>query len=149
MPEKSSFFPDCFHRVTIKGLCVRDGKVLLIQESNKKWEMPGGGLDFGEDIKTALRREVEEEMKLKIVKISDKPVYVWTHRYPPNSRNIGWYYSLVLAYQIEFENLDFTSCDECEALEFFTKDQLRDLKYAGQTAELINIFNPKDFEGEF
>lgn len=97
----STFFPDCFHRVTIKGLCVRDGKILLMREAKSmsgKWELPGGGLDFGEDIKSALQREVKEEMGLKITKISDKPVYIWTHRYESNARNIGWYYSLVLAF---------------------------------------------------
>ena len=50
---QSKDFPACFHRVTIKGLVVKDEKILLLKESPKlseKWELPGGGLDFGEDI---------------------------------------------------------------------------------------------------
>lgn len=84
MNQISSDFPDCFYRVTIKGICVRDGKLLLVRESEshsgQKWEVPGGGLDFGEDIPTALRREIKEEMGLEVTKISEAPVYVWTHR---------------------------------------------------------------------
>lgn len=149
----SNHFPDCFYRVSVKGLCVRDGKVLLVKEPSAmsgKWELPGGGLDFGEDIKEGLKREIQEEMGLKIIKISEKPMYVWTHRYKNNSRNIGWYYSLVLAYRIEFENLDITPTEECEAVEFFSKEQIKDVTcLAGQTKELIDLFNPDDFEQSF
>ena len=148
--EHSKDFPDSFYRVVAKALCVRDGKILLIHEPperSDKWEMPGGGLDFGEDIKTGLKRELEEEMGLKITKISEHPVYVWTHKYT-KLRNLDWYYSLVLAYRVEFENLDFNITKECDALEFFTKEQLQTLELSGQANELVNIFNPNDFEGE-
>jgi 8-oxo-dGTP diphosphatase len=125
----------------------------LVKESEKisgKWELPGGGLDFGEDIKEGLKREIQEEMGLKVTKVSEKPIYIWTHRYESNSREIGWYYSLVLAYRIEFENLDIIPTEECEAAEFFSKEQIKDVTYlAGQTKELIDLFNPKDFEQGF
>jgi hypothetical protein len=32
--QNSKYFPNCFYRVSAKGLCVRDGKVLLIQDSS-------------------------------------------------------------------------------------------------------------------
>ena len=153
MPH-SSFFPDSFYRVTVKGLCVKDGKVLLVRESAKtlsgKWEMPGGGLDFGEDINEGFKREVFEEMGSRVSKMSEKPVYIWTHKYESNHREIGWYYALVLAYQVEFENLDFVPTEECEAIEFFSKEQLLDLHknnmLQGQTKELADIFNLEDFK---
>ena len=121
--EHSTEFPDCFHRVTIKGLCVREGKVLLAREAESlsgKWELPGGGLDFGENIREAFTREVQEEMGLKVTKMSERPVYVWTHRYE-KKRNLQWYYSCVLAYQVDFEDLNITQSRECERIEFFSK----------------------------
>jgi 8-oxo-dGTP diphosphatase len=148
----STFFPDCFYRVSIKGLCVRDGKILLIREAKKmsgKWELPGGGLDFGEDMRAALKREIQEEMGVEVIKISEKPVYIWTHRYENNSRNVGWYYSLVITFRIEFKELNFTPSEECEALGFFDKEEIRTLKYGGQTQELIDLFNPDDFKDTF
>ncbi|MES2006805.1 MAG: NUDIX hydrolase [Patescibacteria group bacterium] len=147
--EHSEYFPDSFFRISVKGLFVKDGKVLLVREHTELWEMPGGGLDFGEDIKEGLRREVKEEMGLTVTKISEKPLYVWTHKYSNNNRNIGWYYSLVLAYRVEFENLDFTATDECEAIEFFSKEDLYKTQLSGQTKEFADIFNPEDFKGEF
>jgi 8-oxo-dGTP diphosphatase len=150
--QHSTFFPDCFHRVTIKGLCVKDGKVLLVRESKElsgKWEMPGGGLDFGENVELALRREIEEEMGLKVSKVSKKPIYIWTHRYENNRRKIGWYYSIVLAYRVEFENLQFVPTDECEAIEFFSKGQLKNKELNEQTKELADLFDPNDFTEPF
>lgn len=75
----STHFPDSFYRVTVKGLFVKDGKILLLKESKKlsgQWELPGGGLNFGEDIHQGLKREIEEETGMKVKSISEKPVYV-------------------------------------------------------------------------
>lgn len=101
----SNYFPDCFYRVTVKGLYVENGRVLLGKEGvayGGKWGMPGGGLDFGEDILTALKREIKEEMGLDISRISHQPLYILTHRYENNTRNIGWYYSCCIVYRITF-----------------------------------------------
>ncbi len=150
--QQSKSFPDCFYRVTVKGLCVRDGKVLLVRESDEisgKWEMPGGGLDFGEDIKSCLKREIYEEMHLQVTKISDSPIYIWTYRYENNRRNLGWYYSLVLAYGVEFENLNFIPTEECVGINFFSKDDLKAVLLAAQTTELADIFRPQDFGENF
>ncbi len=146
IPESNNF-PACFHRVTIKGLVVKDSKILLVKESSKlsgKWELPGGGLDFGEDIHQALRREVEEEMGLKIKSIEKRPMYVWPWRYE-NKRGIDWYYSLVVAYRIELENLDFKTTDECEEVRFFSKEELSGIDLCHQAKGLLDIFDPKDF----
>jgi 8-oxo-dGTP diphosphatase len=151
--EHSEYFPDSFFRVTIKGLCVRDGKLLLAKErkidGSEGWEMPGGGLDFGEDIKEALKREVQEEMGLTVTKISEKPIYVWTHKYEKNRRGIDWYYSLVIAYRVEFEDLNITPSDECEAVEFFSKEDISKIPLNGQSQELAKIFNLEDFKEPF
>lgn len=74
-------FPDSFYRATVKGLIVVDGKIMLLKESPQRsgrWELPGGGLDFGEDIHQGLRREIEEETGLQVKSISNQPIYVWT-----------------------------------------------------------------------
>ena len=46
------------YRVVVKGL-VRDfsGKLLFVQERSDSWDLPGGGLEHGEDVTEALKRE--------------------------------------------------------------------------------------------
>ncbi len=145
---QSPLFPDAFYRVTIKGLCVRNGKLLMIRETRRKdqWELPGGGLDFGEDIREGFNRETEEEMGLQTVKMSKSPVYVWSHK---NERTENWFYSFVVAYRIELEHLDFTPSEECAEIRFFLPEELKTLKLAGQMTPLVEIFNPEDFPGNF
>ncbi len=145
--QTSENFPDSFYHVSIKGLVVKDGKVLLLKESPElsgKWELPGGGLNFGEDIHEALRREIEEETGIKVTAISERPMYAWTWRFE-NARGIDWYYSLVLVYQIELENFDFRASEECVDVGFFSKDELHSMELCKQTNGLKEFFEPKDF----
>ncbi len=146
--SQSNHFPDSFFRVSIKGLCYKDGKILLLKESPRlsgKWELPGGGLNFGEDIHIGLKREIEEETGLAVKSISEKPIYVWTWRFD-NKRDMDWYYSCVIAYRVEFENFDFTPSEECEEIGFFAKEELGTIELCQQTNYLKTIFNPEDFK---
>ncbi|MFA5249392.1 MAG: NUDIX domain-containing protein [Candidatus Paceibacterota bacterium] len=51
----------------VGGLLVKDGKFLLVKESDGKgadggkWSQPAGWIDVGEDVLAAAKREVEEE----------------------------------------------------------------------------------------
>jgi 8-oxo-dGTP pyrophosphatase MutT (NUDIX family) len=58
-------------RVAAYALLTRDGEVLLTQMSSRtriegRWTLPGGGIDHGEDPRSALRREVYEETGLHV-----------------------------------------------------------------------------------
>ena len=75
--QLSPDFPDAFYRVSVKGLCIREGKALLVHDftgrsdtdHRPEWELPGGGLDFGESFAEGLKREVKEEVGLAITNI--------------------------------------------------------------------------------
>ncbi len=58
-------------RIRVAGLLVKDGKLLLVKLASpisKKdiWTPPGGGVEFGESIHQALKREFKEETGLEI-----------------------------------------------------------------------------------
>jgi 8-oxo-dGTP pyrophosphatase MutT (NUDIX family) len=59
------------HRVTVRALIVRDGKLLITKEVSGRPELelrgvPGGGVDRGEDFRTALIRELDEELGVEV-----------------------------------------------------------------------------------
>lgn len=64
-PESSRKI-DYLYRISIKGIILNDaGEVLYVKESGRDWwDLPGGGMDHGEDIKTAISREMKEEVNL-------------------------------------------------------------------------------------
>jgi 8-oxo-dGTP pyrophosphatase MutT (NUDIX family) len=47
--------------VSVKGVCVRDGRVLLLRNERDEWELPGGKLELGEDPAACVGREIQEE----------------------------------------------------------------------------------------
>ena len=55
------------HVIAVTGFVTNaEGLVLLVRVASRGWEMPGGQVEEGEDLVTALRREVEEESNCSI-----------------------------------------------------------------------------------
>src|SRR3989344_6214250 len=129
--QQSKYFPDCFYRVAVKGLCVREGKVLLIHDytgrsstdPSPEWELPGGGLDFGASFADDLSREVQEEMGLRVAWMDKKPTYIWTTKHL-SRRGMEWYWVLTLVFRFDLVDLNFTPSREYQEIQFFSREEL-------------------------
>ena len=58
---------DCLYRISIKALIYNDaGQILVVKEDGRPlWDLPGGGMDYGETFESALKRELYEEVGYK------------------------------------------------------------------------------------
>ena len=58
---------DYLYRISLKALIYNDaGQILVVKEIDRMyWDLPGGGMDFGETIESSLKRELFEEVGYK------------------------------------------------------------------------------------
>jgi 8-oxo-dGTP pyrophosphatase MutT (NUDIX family) len=53
--------------VSVKGVVIREGRVLLLRNERDEWELPGGKLDLGEEPARCVEREIAEEVGWTVV----------------------------------------------------------------------------------
>ncbi len=132
--------PECFYRVSTKALILDDTKrFLLTKEKCGKWELPGGGLDFGETAQIGITREIKEEMGLEVIFVANNPSYFFTFQH---DRTGTWIANVL--YLTKVKNLEFTSSNECTELRFFTKEEaLKENLFSNVTA-FVELYNPEN-----
>lgn len=136
--------PDCFYRVSVKALILNEtrDKFLIsrdvIADQNGKWDVPGGGLDWGENIQAELQRELTEEMGLTATKIAAHPTYFVTDTSELHPEM--WVCNVL--YETELEHFDFTPSDECTAVDWIGHDNAGDFALFNIVARLLKQFDP-------
>jgi 8-oxo-dGTP diphosphatase len=120
--------------VAVKGLILYEGKVLIVQRAKDNeigggtWELVGGKVEFGEDLETALVREIKEEVGLDVT--VEKILYATTFKTDPTRQVV------ILIYLCRSNNRDVILSKEHIDYRWSTKEQLRLLL----TPEIISDF---------
>ncbi len=122
-------------------------KALILDESRKKfatvlegsgwWELPGGGLDWGESPDKCLRREIKEEMGLEVKEVASTPSYYLL------GKNMKGHWTLNLIFEVTVKNLDFAQSDECKELKFISSKEAQGEKMFRTVKELGTLFDPQ------
>lgn len=93
-------YPNKVIKITTKAIFERDGKALIVLNKNKKWELAGGQIQFGEDPEDALKRELKEELGFSNVAVGNI-VNIFTFRTKFKTTNYQW---VALVYKCSSKN---------------------------------------------
>lgn len=102
-------------RPSAYAIVVHDGKLLTIRYKNGKYDLPGGGIEFGETIEESVVREAREETGMKVSSphlINVKSTYF---RFTDDNN----YQTLMLYYRCELDggNISKDGFDDFEVAE--------------------------------
>ncbi|OYX43795.1 hypothetical protein B7Y94_01085 [Candidatus Saccharibacteria bacterium 32-49-12] len=120
---------DYLYRVSIKGLIRNpDGKVLVVKEAGRTWwDLPGGGMDHDENIKSALAREMHEEVGLignftyKVIAV-DNPGFL--------SHENVW--QLRLIFEVVPETLPSEAGNDADEIHYINPSELKDSEHSAE-----------------
>jgi len=137
----SNDIPNNFYRTSIKALILDDKKrFLLLLEDNGGWELPGGGIDFGEKPHDCLMRELREEMGIEVTHINKQPSY-----FVVALHTNGLWKTNVL-YETQVKDLNFTPSAECVDIRFFTKEEALKENLFPIAREFVAEYSPDNHE---
>lgn len=121
-------------QTSVKGMHFDEqGKLLMVQEHDGIWELPGGRLEHGEQILDCLKRECQEETGLECHILDTKPHLVYS---TISRSDIP---IVMLFYRIRFRSFDFTPSNECVAMQFFSPSEIKSLNVIRQLEPLRDL----------
>ena len=110
-------------KVDVRAAVIRDGKILLVQEqSDGRWALPGGWADVGDTPSQAAIREVWEESGFKVRAESVVGVYDANRVKRPES--LPYYHAYKLLFLCSITGGEATPSHETLAVDFFAPDDL-------------------------
>lgn len=118
----------CTYRISVKA-AIRDtqDRIMLLREADGSWELPGGGLEQGEDPRQGLIREITEETGMTVERMSEQPVNFWTIHKHTDHPTLEWFAFLVYEVQVSGSFRSDASSDEAQEARYFTCEEAQTL----------------------
>ena len=122
-------------QLAVSAAIFRDGKVLLVRRARSPgkgfYSLPGGRVEFGESLHTALHREVDEETGLRIEIVG---LAGWREVLP--AADGGGHY-LIMSFAARWTAREPVLNDEHDDFKWLAPEALGDLKVTGGLQEVI------------
>ena len=132
MPDAS---PPQRPQLAVSAVIFRDGKMLLLRRAKSPglgfWSLPGGRVEFGESLHTALAREVDEEAGLKI----DIVALAGWREVLPGAGGGGHY--LIMSFAARWIANEPRLNEEHDDFKWVVPGQFGDLKLTGGLPEVV------------
>lgn len=122
-------------QLAVSGAIFRDDKVLLVRRARSPgkgfYSLPGGRVEFGESLHTALHREVDEETGLRIEIVG---LAGWREVLPTTA---GGGHYLIMSFAARWAAREVVLNDEHDDFRWLSPEGLGDLKLTGGLQDVI------------
>jgi 8-oxo-dGTP diphosphatase len=123
-------------QLAVSAAIFRDDRVLLVRRARSPakgfYSLPGGRVEFGESLHTALHREVDEETAIRIEIVG---LAGWREVLP--GAGGGGHY-LIMSFAARWTAREPVLNDEHDDFKWLAPDALGDLKLTGGLAEVVH-----------
>ncbi len=124
--------------VGVGGIVFRDDKVLLVKRGKEpglgKWSIPGGAVDVGESVKTALQREIKEEAGLLVEVLDLIEVF---ERIIPDPQGRILYHYVLLDYWCGIKGGQLKAQSDADEAGFFPVVSLKSINLPRETEQVL------------
>lgn len=128
--------PSSRPQLAVSAVIFRDRKVLLVRRArspgNGFYSLPGGRVEYGESLHTALTREVDEETGLKIEILG---LAGWREVLPGSSATGGHY--VIMSFAARWVDREPVLNEEHDDFKWLQPGQFGDLKLTGGLEEVV------------
>jgi 8-oxo-dGTP diphosphatase len=128
--------PSTRPQLAVSAAIFRDGKVLLVRRARSPargfYSLPGGRVEFGESLHTALAREVDEETGLRI----DIVGLAGWREVLPAAAGSGHY--VIMSFAARWTAREVMLNDEHDDFKWVAPTAFGDLKLTGGLAEVVD-----------
>lgn len=123
-------------KTTIKGIVLRDNKVLLVKDTKGVWELPGEKIEFGENPKDTLKREFREELGWNDLKV-DKVIDVWD--FCSNVNQVDYHF-IVVVFACDSSETKIVIDEESVEYKWIPVSEINDLNMKDGYKKAINKY---------
>ncbi len=124
--------------VGVGGIVIEAGKVLLVKRGHEPlrgyWSVPGGGVNTGETLEIAMRRELREETGLAV-----EPLFIVSvfERVTPDAAGNTEYHYVLIDFVCRATGGDASPADDAAELGWFSLDEARQLPMTPGTFDVV------------
>jgi len=122
----------------VGALIIENGRILLVERGNAPlmgfWSLPGGGVETGERLEQAVKREVREETGLDIEVLDLLEIF---ERIMPDTEGFIEYHYVLIDYVCKPTGGELCAATDASRCEWFREDELASLKITAGTVTVI------------